>query len=669
MEDGQYKRGKLTKKLCDEIKDMILENELCYIKAPTSCGKSTTIPMHLYYTLPENMKIFVVQPTVVSVKSTISGIMFRKPEIPVGKGAESDNTYNSETRLVIATAGHFVRKMLGYFKDDKLVSDMDFCDIILLDEAHQGSIDYEMIMGIWALAYRYSDEFSIPKLALMSATLNMKITPFIDDIPNIIIPEDGRQFSIDFRYYNKNFKIEDNNLYIETAKEIKRLHSEYRVEQDQITRWLVFVPGKSEAKKIELELMGVDNMRVFVLMGETQNEIMPILNETGPPGIRYVIISSNVAESSVTIDMIDGVFDTLVEKLDISGETGESALTSVNVGKSSSQQRCGRTGRQLNGFCLRMCTEDFYNSVLRDHRPGELHTSNLSSAFLTLSRYGIHPKTIFGRRLSNQRLHLFFDLLIKLGMIEKDENGLYKTTRKGIFAASFKISPRNAAILWEWLLLCKNKGFEFFPIIIFVSVIETLKGTPFFFPRKEKGEDKNSYERNKINLFHKFVDNLGLENISDPVPMYLEIYEKIVSNYNSIRPPRSELNKFCSKYDLNAKNIDDLLKCVKDIYSTMSSNSFYKNHGISVKPVVFNIEEFMIILRKRIINKVYPDKIYEKIKNNYITTEGEAAKIDTRAHYIPGFKASNKLVALSEKMISRVERAHDERTVTLFLNL
>lgn len=674
MEDSQYLRGKLTKKLCDEIKDMIMENDVCCLKAPPGIGKSTTIPMHLYYTMPQGTKIFIVFPTVVAVRSTVKSILDRKPELAefIGMGAEGEINYTDTTPIVVVTAGHFHKKLLKYIKNGILTGDMNFCDVIFLDEAHEGTMHYEVIMGAWALAYKQTEAtgFKVPNLVLSSATLDLKITPFSDNIVNITVPDEERHYKIDYEYYGKDFKLGDAAIFPETGKAVKQRHYELGMEPTEISKWIVFIPGEGDARKVEAELLGVENMKTVILMGSTQRDVTPIINAPSTPGERLVIIASKVAESSVTFSMVDGVFDTLIEKVMIAKDGGVSVLTAVPIGQSNTKQRCGRTGRDRDGFCLRMCTKEFYENMKKT-KPTELLIANLSPTFLDLARYGIYPGLIFGRRLSKERLDLFYEILVKLGMVEMNEEGVYKTTNKGVFASSIPVSVRSAAFLWEWLFLAKTKDYHFFPAIVFAAIIENSKDELIFYRRKETGEEFSMYSKYKTKTFNKTVDDLGLDKLSSPISIYLEIYDKIVVNFGgNIKPPERQLNAYCSKYNLNSKSVGNVFKTVRDVYQRMIDQDFYKRHGIVIEPSLVgdDTDNFFKLIKKKIVRRVYFDKVFEKVGKKYINIDGDAYTIGRNSHYCPGLKESDKIVALGENTRSNV-KGPDIKEITLFLNM
>src|SRR5438270_12721615 len=134
------------------IVKLVIENEVVLVVAPTGTGKSLAIPAAIAET---GSKCFISVPTrtaAISLAAFQLGNISNK-DIKVGFAAEKEIRYNDQTNIVYVTSGHMRRKMLSYFKSG-IASPITFCELLIVDEMHAGSIDNTVILSLWMESFR-----------------------------------------------------------------------------------------------------------------------------------------------------------------------------------------------------------------------------------------------------------------------------------------------------------------------------------------------------------------------------------------------------------------------------------------------------------------------------------------------------------------------------------
>ena len=148
----QFIENTLNLVLSDDLKNLIIG-----VMAPTGSGKSTTliesIQRQASEILNRNFKIYVVEPTIPATIGLYKRMVeLYGDEIQIGYAAESNVNYNNNTEIVYCTGGHMENKMLSNFQNGEPKTNIDFCDVIILDEAHRESLDQDTIVALWKTA-------------------------------------------------------------------------------------------------------------------------------------------------------------------------------------------------------------------------------------------------------------------------------------------------------------------------------------------------------------------------------------------------------------------------------------------------------------------------------------------------------------------------------------
>jgi pre-mRNA-splicing factor ATP-dependent RNA helicase DHX15/PRP43 len=365
----------------------------------TGSGKTTQIPQYVVYDeLPQlNRKLIAcTQPRRVAAMSVAQRVA---DEMDVELGQEVGYSIRFEDKTG-------PRTMLKYMTDGMLLREamhdhmMSRYSCIILDEAHERTLATDILMALLKqLAKRRPDL----KIIVMSATLDaQKFQKYFYDAPLLAVP--GRTHPVEI-YYTP----EPEKDYVEAAiRTVLQIHAS-EPEGDV----LLFLTGEEEiedtCRKLSLEVdemireADVGPMAVYPLYGtlpphQQQKIFQPApqpLRKGGRPG-RKVIVSTNIAETSLTIDGIVYVVDPGFSKQKIYNPRirVESLLVSA-ISKASAQQRAGRAGRTKPGKCFRLYTEEAFKKELIEQTYPEILRSNLANTVLELKKLGVEDLVHF----------------------------------------------------------------------------------------------------------------------------------------------------------------------------------------------------------------------------------------------------------------------------------
>jgi ATP-dependent helicase HrpA len=336
-------------------------------------------------------------------------------------------------------------------------------DTIIVDEAHERSLNIDFILGILQTLLARRDDL---KLIITSATIDTeKFSKAFGDAP--VIEVSGRMYPVDVRYQPSESSKEENNelTHVELAAQaVSRLSKESArgdilvfmpTEQDiRDTCELIEAarPKKSRILPLYARLTASEQARVFARLSQ-----------------RKIIVATNVAETSITIPGIKYVVDSGLARISrYSPRSRTTSLPVVPVSRSSADQRKGRCGRVQNGICLRLFTEDDYLSRPLYTRP-EILRANLAEVILRMIalRLGDIVDFSFIDRPDSKSIKDGFDLLFELGAIKdrrkapvagrkarKDptqikSNKTVELTQKGRLMAKIPLDPRLSGMLLE----------------------------------------------------------------------------------------------------------------------------------------------------------------------------------------------------------------------------
>ncbi|KAK2746345.1 DEAH-box ATP-dependent RNA helicase prp43 [Myotisia sp. PD_48] len=433
----------------DEFLKLYQQSQILVFVGETGSGKTTQIPQFvLYDDLPQfrGKLVACTQPrrvAAMSVAERVANEMDVKLGEEVGYSIRFEDMTSSKTILKYMTDGMLLREAMHDH-------DLTRYSTIILDEAHERTMATDVLMGLLKEVVLRRPDL---KLIIMSATLDaQKFQRYFNDAPLLAVP--GRTHPVEIFYTP-----EPEQDYVEAAiRTVLQIHAT-EPEGDI----LLFLTGEEEiedsVRKISLEVdemireVDAGPLKVYPLYGTLppaqQQRIFepapPPRKPKGRPG-RKCIISTNIAETSLTIDGIVYVVDPGFSKQKVYNPRirVESLLVSP-ISKASAQQRAGRAGRTRPGKCFRLYTEGAFKKELIEQTYPEILRSNLSSTVLDLKKLGIDDLVHFDLMdpPAPETLMRALEELNYLACLD-DEGDL---TALGRLASEFPLDPALAVML------------------------------------------------------------------------------------------------------------------------------------------------------------------------------------------------------------------------------
>lgn len=343
--------------------------------APPGAGKSTFLPLQLL-NLPAlaNKKIIMLQPRRVAVRSIayyLAAQLGEKVGETIGYRVRGESKVSANTRLEIVTEGLLTRKLQ---QDPELTN----VGLVIFDEFHERSIhaDVSLAMSVDVQSSLREDLM----LLIMSATLDVE--PLLRCLPKTkLLQSEGRSFPIEYHYEPLSSRQKVVDKVFATI-----LHS-LKNDEGSI---LVFLPGAWEIKRVlsELQALNLEHVDAVALYGSISKEDQAKAMAKPSDGTRKVVLATNIAETSLTIDGIGVVIDSGLEKVaEFHLKRGITQLHTRQISQASATQRAGRAGRLGPGICYRLWSKEIHSRLAKQSVP-QILGSDISSLLLEVAKWG-----------------------------------------------------------------------------------------------------------------------------------------------------------------------------------------------------------------------------------------------------------------------------------------
>jgi ATP-dependent helicase HrpB len=363
----------------------------------------------------------------------------------VGYRMRMDTRVSRDTRIEVVTEGVLTRML-------QTDPSLEGVAAVIFDEYHERSLqaDLGLALTLDARANLTPDL----KLLVMSATLDGEgVARLLDDAP--IVSSQGRTFPVESRYVGKGSPLLPPTSFVPGQMEYpedlvsRTIVRALREERGDV---LVFLPGAREIRRVQslLQASGLDSsVRLFPLYGELSGDDQDAALEPSAPGSRKVVLATNIAETSLTIQGVRIIVDSgLVRRSLFDPSTGMSRLETQRISRASAEQRQGRAGRVEPGVCYRVWSEGAQRS-LAPFTPPEIVEADLAPLALELASWGTRDAAELrwldpppAAMLASAR-----DLLSRLGAL--DTSG--RITQHGRQMARLSVHPRLAHMLLRGL--------------------------------------------------------------------------------------------------------------------------------------------------------------------------------------------------------------------------
>lgn len=429
-----------------EFLDTLEKNQTMILVGETGSGKTTQIPQFVVeagYT-SNRKQIACTQPRRVAAMS-VSRRVAEEMDVTIGEevgySIRFEDCSSSKTVLKYLTDGMLLREAMT----DPL---LERYRVIILDEAHERTLATDVLFGLLKEVLRNRPDL---KLVVMSATLEAeKFQAYFNVAPLMKVP--GRLHPVEI-FYTQDPERDYLEAAIRTVVQIHTCETPGDI--------LVFLTGEEEiedaCKKITKEIQNLGDQvgpvkavpLYSTLPPAMQQKIFesapPPLKEGGPPG-RKVVVSTNIAETSLTIDGIVYVIDPGFAKQKVYNPRirVESLLVSP-ISKASAHQRSGRAGRTQPGKCFRLYTEKSFHNDLQAQTYPEILRSNLANVVLNLKKLGIDDLVHFDFMdpPAPETLMRALETLNYLGALDDDGN----LTKLGELMSEFPLDPQMSKML------------------------------------------------------------------------------------------------------------------------------------------------------------------------------------------------------------------------------
>jgi HrpA-like RNA helicase len=570
-----------------DIINTIIKNQVTLVISGTGSGKTVLLPKYLLHVFNYEKKIAITLPKQIIAQSAAE-FAAKTLDVELGKDVgykfkgSDKKGYSKENKLLYATDGTIVAKLLN---DPEL---REF-DGVVIDEAHERKVQIDFLLYLLKNTVKIRPEF---KLIIMSATVNQ-------DIFKSYFKTDNIKFEIINVGAKTNYPIESIFLndeitekqYINKGYEIiKKIVLDNNDNNDELKDILFFVTSSNEAKDL-CALTIKDNLDVFCIevysgMDDEKQKLAQdkFLYKTMTKKNRKLVIATNVAESSLTIDGIRYVIDSGFEIFGIFDADKQAKVIGKRlITHAQAKQRMGRTGRTSPGICYHLYTKEQFDKKMERFPEPTIRTSNIYGECLKLLIISTIQTTDKLLNVLMQLIEPPREAYIRMAITTLEKLNLIKNnkiTDLGMIVGNMQTDPiPSICILIGKIYNCSR---EISAIFAMTEAIKENLSELFIIPTMNVNEQDKQRMKNLFNKFkeaqkklaHKDGDHLSLLKI---FTKYREL--KISDKKNK----EQDIIDFCYKHFIKKNILDKAYKSykkIKDNIAQIHNIPFDKNNDI-----------------------------------------------------------------------------------------
>lgn len=428
------------------------DNACVVLSAAPGAGKTTRVPLALLAAGWIDGRIIMLEPrrlAAMRAAQYMAREIGEKVGETVGYRIRGDSKISARTKIEVVTEGILARMIQA---DPELSG----VGLVIFDEFHERNLHADLGLALARDVqknWRSEAGNNSLKILVMSATLDgVAVSRLLDHAP--VIESDGRSYPVDIFYLHRDAGSQ-RQLYGNVAIENLTADAVLRALKEQSGDMLVFLPGQREIRRTKNLLENIevtDRVKIHVLHGEGSAAQQQAALQPDADGLRKIILSTSIAETSLTIDGVSVVVDAgLVRTVRFDPRRGMSGLVTVSVSQATAAQRAGRAGRQQAGVCYRLWSESRH-ATLAKFPTAEILQSDLMPLALDLAVWGVcETELAFLDQPPAAHLQQARDALQKLGAMD----AMHRVTAHGRDMRDLPVHPRYA----HMLLRAKKSGY------------------------------------------------------------------------------------------------------------------------------------------------------------------------------------------------------------------
>ena len=422
-----------------ELSDTLKNHDRVILQAPTGAGKTTLVPLHL---LQQNAqgKILMLEPRRIAASSAAARMAELINE-PIGKTVgyrmQLENRTSKDTRIEVVTEGVLTRMI----QDDP---ELQGINTIIFDEFHERSLQADLGLALTLQSQEHFRDDPL-KLLIMSATLQADELGKTLNAPVVI--SEGFSYPVTENYLPR--PLQDRSFHNICREVCSIVMKALEQEEGSV---LVFLPGSGEIRQVQtlleerIQSSTVDILPMYgdMSLAQQRQAIRPAKS-----GHRKIVLATNIAETSLTIEGIRIVVDSgLTRRAVYDPGMGMTRLETRRLSLSNADQRKGRAGRLETGVCYRLWTQSEHQGLER-HESAEITEADLAPLALELCRWGCcDSNELFWLTPPNSgRYQEALDLLKQLQAVSETTSGALQVTRQGQQMSALGTHPRIAHML------------------------------------------------------------------------------------------------------------------------------------------------------------------------------------------------------------------------------